>query len=176
MNEVKVDAKDVMRMLSDLKLTDKESKRAFKGGFRKAAGLIQRQARANLKGAQTKSGTFNASSLLRFIRVSVYKDGRGANVSALPLTQKQAGKMKRKGIKDKSFILRFFEGGTDERWTETKRRNGVVKGVIKTKNYRGRITKTEFFSKAVKSKQKEAEQNIHRFISEQIERIAKKRR
>ena len=176
MNKVEVDAKDVMRMLSELKLTDKETKKAFKGGFRKSAGIIQRQARANLKGAHTKSGTINASSLLRFIRISVYKNGRGANVTALPLNSRQAGKLNRKGIKDKSFILRFFEGGTDERWTETKRRNGVVKGVIKTKNYRGRITKTEFFARAVQAKQKEAEQNIHKFVSEQIERIAKKRK
>lgn len=177
MNSVSVDASQVRQLLKDLGLDNKETIKAFRGGFLRAATIIQRQAKTNLKNVTTKSGTLKSHQLLAYIRKAVYKDGKGVYVTALPDNRASTSKrLKKKGIKNKSFVLRFFEGGTEERWTETKRRKFGIKGVIKTRNYRGRIQPTNFFSNAVKSKQKEAEQQVNRMIVERINQIVKKRK
>lgn len=174
--EVEVDASQVKRLLKNLNLNDKETQRAFRGGFLKAATIIQRQGKANLKSVSTKSGTLDYKNLVGFVRKAIYKDGKGAYISALPDIRRNTNKrLEKRGLKNKSFVLRFLEGGTEERWAGTKRRNGVLKGVIKTRNYRGRIQPTYFFSKAISSKKNEAEQSVNRMIVEQINRIVKKR-
>lgn len=175
-NSVEVDARGVLRLISDLNLTEAETRKAFRGGYLKAANIIQKQAKTNLKEVQTKSGTLKADELTRYVRKGIYLSGRGAYITALPSTRKQARRLAKKGIADKSFILRFFEGGTEERWAETKRRKGVVKGVIKTKNYRGRIDASHFFARAVMQRQKEAEGLVCKIIVERINQIVRERK
>lgn len=177
MNNVQVDTREVLNLLKNLNLDTKETNKAFRGAFMKAGTIIQRQAKQNLKSVTTKSGTLKSASLVNFVRKAVYKDGRGVYVTALPdLRGSTSKRLAKKGLKNKSFVLRFIESGTEERWAGTKRRNGTIKGVIKTKNYRGRIQASNFFSRAVSSKQKEAEQNLNRMIKEHINKIVKKRK
>lgn len=173
-----VDTTMVKKLMAELNTTRKENTKAFRAAFRQSAGIIQKEAKKNLKGVTNKRGiTLRSKNLLQFVRTTIYKSGKGANVTILPDQRRKTDRrLAKKGLQNHSFLLRFFEQGTRERYTGTKIRNGEYKGEVKASNYRGRIEVSNFFSRAVKSKKKEAEKNVEKAVVAQINKIVKKRR
>lgn len=175
---ITVDNARVKALLDELSLTNKETRTAFRGGIRKAAALIQKQARQNLDGVINEaSGTrLSSKNLKRWVRLTVYKSSSGARVDVM-------GKPRKKNItaddRDyKEFIIRFFAIGTKPRYTKSHTRSGHGENIKRTGRggYRGRIGNSQFFAKAVDSKQKAAEQSLEQSIVDHINKVVKKRR
>ena len=87
--------------------------------------------------------------------------------------------MKRKRVDtyEMAYVLKFFEDGTKPRYTEGHKVTAVVRNrrVRSGKGgYRGVITGSKFFNRAVTAKQKEAENRLQDAIIENIDKIAKR--
>lgn len=172
-----VDVSRIKRLMTELDTTKKENTKAFRTAFRQSAGVIQKQAKRNLKAITLKRGPLKSANLLQFVRVAAYKTGRGAHVTILPDQRRRTdARLAKKGLSNHSFLLRFFEQGTGHRFTETKTRKKVRTGTPKRRNYRGRIPPSMFFDNAVKAKQKEAENNVEKAIIAQIKKVVSKRK
>lgn len=162
-----VDTDKINRLLNDLRMTDKEARQAVRRGLSQSVSLIRKKAQSNL--SQVGSRTKN---LNKFIRVGLYKKSDGANITILPdRRRKTETRLAKKGLYNKSFLLRFFESGTDER-NVTHRRGRKMK---KTAN-RGYIKASKFFSNAVSSKKAEAEKTLEEFIVKNIQKVANRRK
>lgn len=164
-----VDVEAVNRQLEAYRMTSKEARSAIQRGLRAAAGVISKQARQNLSGVRGKHGNINARPLKRFVRIGIYKDLSGAYVSATGAATKAVrDNMKDKGVKNIGFTLRFFEGGTKERFTEGRKGKKI--------RYTGKIQASHFFSRAVTAKGGEAQTRLHGFIEHYIQLTASKRK
>ena len=66
---VEVDSRKINFLFDSLKMSNKEAKAAVKGGLRKSARIIQKQARMNLKGVRNEATgkTLNSKNLLQFV-------------------------------------------------------------------------------------------------------------
>lgn len=160
MNEVIVDNRQVLEMFSQL--SKKKMKKVHRQALRKAAKVIQKEAKVELRKATTayrsnksnlkngwhlkkkKDGTLTAKSLQDGIKSSVSKEVDSAKVHILG-----------------DFRLKWFEKGTRNRQT----RKGYSRGSMKA---------THFFKIARQRKEQQAEQELQRFIRESILRVAKK--
>lgn len=164
-----VDVEAVNRQLEAYRMTSKEARSAIQRGLRAAAGVISKQAKQNLSGVRGKHGNINARPLKRFVRIGIYKDLRGAYISATGKMSKAAFTgMKKRKEKNIGFTLRFFEGGTKERFTKGRKGKKV--------RYTGKIQASHFFSRAVTAKGGEAQATLQRFIELYIHLIASKRK
>ena len=138
---VEVDTKKVNELLD--RLNDDEGKKAIKSALRRSILIIRKQAQENLVSAVTDaefSSTKNGSTfkpLKNEINVAVYRNASGARVDLIDRRKKGS----------RAYMLKWFESGTKERATK--------KGAN-----RGSINASHFFSNAVKSKQKEAEDSL----------------
>lgn len=160
MSELQIDNRQVLEMFSQL--SNKKMKKVHTEALRKAAKVIQREAKIELRKATTayrsnksnlkngwhikkkNDGTVTAKSLQDGIRVSVAKDAGSSKVHILG-----------------DFRLKWFEKGTNNRQT----RKGYNRGAMKS---------THFFKIARQNKEQEAENELQRFITESILRVAKK--
>lgn len=146
---VEVDTKKVNELLD--RLNDDEGKKAIKSALRRSILIIRKQAQENLVSAVTDaefSSTKNGSTfkpLKNEINVAVYRNASGARVDLIDRRKKGS----------RAYMLKWFESGTKERATK--------KGAN-----RGSINASHFFSNAVKSKQKEAEDSLEQNIIDSI--------
>lgn len=179
---IEVDNRKVLKLMDDLSFTKAETKRALKGGLRDSAKIIQKQARINLKNVRNEASgmTLKANNLLQFVRITVYKNAQGARVDVMDDKRKSTNKrLAKKGMDNKSFILKFFALGTDGRFTKSHTRTGYGRKGIRRKGkggYRGRIGESQFFKMAVDSKKNEAERTLQTSIENQINKIVKRRK
>ena len=180
--KIEVDTGRINELFNALKMTNKEAKAAIKGGLRRSAQVIQRQARMNLKGVTNEATgkPLNARTLLPYVRVTVYKSAQGARVDVMDDKRKSTNiRLSRKGKENKSFILKFFATGTEPRYTKSHIRTGIGRDNIKRKGkggYRGRIGNSKFFKMAVEAKKVEAEKMLEDAIVDYISKIIKRRK
>ena len=160
MSELQVDNRQVLEMFS--RLSNKKMKKVHMQALRKAAKVIQKEAKIELRKAtaayrsnksnlkngwhlkKKNDGTISAKSLQDGIRVSVSKDAGSSKVHILG-----------------DFRLKWFEKGTNNRQTK----KGYSRGAMKS---------THFFKIARQNKEQEAENELQKFITESILRVAKK--
>lgn len=177
-----VDVQRINLLFNSLKMSNKEAKAAVKGGLRKSAQVIQKQARMNLRGVRNEATgkTLSSKNLLQFVRITVYKQAQGARVDVMDDKRKSTNaRLARKGMDNKSFILKFFAMGTEDRYTKSHQRWGHGRKGIKRSGrggFRGRIGNSQFFRMAVDAKQKQAEAMLEDSIVEYINKIVKRRR
>ena len=79
----------------------------------------------------------------------------------------------------KNGVLKWFESGTKERFTKESSTRSFwtnKKRVTKKAAYRGTINASHFFSNAVKSKQKEAENSLEKNIIDSIMKVVNKKK
>ena len=129
----------------------KEILKARKRGMNKAAMKIRNKTRSLIKSAfpaSTKPNSKYSDKIIEGARVSKYRESTlaGEAVAGVHIM----------GVRNKSsqtFKLRFFEGGTVERFTKSyKRKNRVNGGMHNVKAHRtGSIKGKGFFSSAVQS-------------------------
>lgn len=152
--EFSIDESQLAQLFEQLKPQNQE--KAFRDGLKKSLKIVQRQAKANLKGVVKKGEIYkknrwNGKTLASGIKVSADKntDYLGA--------QNWFAKVHILG----DFRLRFFEKGTNPR--ETK------------KGYnRGQMHGTNFFSNAKLMAGKRAEESLTRCVAESIQKIFNK--
>lgn len=179
---VEVDSRKINFLFDSLKMSNKEAKAAVKGGLRKSARIIQKQARMNLKGVRNEATgkTLNSKNILQFVNLAVYKNASGARVDVMDDKRKSTNaRLERKGMANKSFILKFFAAGTEIRFTKSHKKSGFGRKHIKRSGrggFRGKIGNSQFFKKAVDAKKKEAEEMLEDSIVEFINKVVKRRR
>lgn len=179
---VEVDVNRINGLLNGLKMTNKEAKAAIKGGLRKSMQIVQRQARTNLKGVKNEATgkTLDSKHLLQFVRLIVYKNAQGASVNVLDDKRKSTNaRLQKKGMGNKSFTLKFFAKGTDDRYTKSKKRWGFGrKGIFRKGKggFRGRIGDSGFLSRAYEQKGKEAERMLEEEIVKYINKVVNRRK
>ena len=184
MNEgkVEVDVKRINALLNGLKMTNKEAKRAIKGGLRKSMQVVQRQARMNIRGVKNEASgrTLDSRNLLQFVRLIVYKNAQGASVNVMDDKRKSTNaRLQKRGMDNKSFTLKFFAKGTDDRYTKSHTRSGQGRKGIRRSGrggFRGRIGNSGFLSRAYAAKRQEAERMLEDSIVEYINKVVSKRR
>lgn len=153
---VEIDAKQVNDLLA--RLNDDEARKAIKSGIRKSALIIRKQAQENLVMAVNDaefSGTKNGVTfkpLKNEINLAVYRNASGARIDMIDRRKKDS----------RAYMLKWFESGTKERSTK--------KGAN-----RGNINASNFFSNAVKSKQKEAESSLEKNVIDSIMKASNKK-
>lgn len=163
-----VDVDKVNRLLKDLKMSTPEARKAIRGALVSSARIIQRQARTNLMSVKNKDGSLLKSENLKgWVRYSVYRGNDGVRVHVQQSFFKKW---------NPSFLLRFFEAGTNDRYNR-KLRAGRLKGrALRKKRYTGRILESKFFSKSVEMRRRWAEEKLKYNLIRYIERIARKRK
>lgn len=181
-NYIHVDVGRINFLINSLKMSNKEAKKAIKGGLRKSSQIIQKQARVNLKGVKNEATgkTLKSNNLLQFVRISVYKNAQGARVDVMDDKRKSTNvRLQRKGMDNKSFTLKFFATGTDDRYTKSHVKRGFGRKNIKRSGkggFRGKIGNSQFFRKAVDAKKKEAEGALENSIVEYINKVVSRRK
>ena len=151
---VEVDATRVNELLK--RLNDKEAKKAISSALRKSILIIRKQAQENL--VYAVNGV-SFKPLKNEIKIAVYRNASGARVSLIDKRKKGS----------RAFMLPFFESGTIER-------TAYEKSATHKPANRGSIKASRFFSNAVKSKQKEAENSLEKNIIDSITKIANKKK
>ena len=145
-NSVTVDAKQVIQMFRDL--DHREQKKVYKTALRKAAGILIKETRSNLrnivKGKITNKKKDYKRTLSTGIRSSVDREGTQASVHIMG-----------------EYRLKWFEKGTNLRRTN----KGYNRGAMKA-HY--------FFRDAQRSTEKEVFSSIERLITDSIIRINNK--
>lgn len=181
-SKVEVDTRRVNELLKGLNMTNREAKAAIKGGLRKSMQVIQKEARLNLKGVRNEASgtTLRSKDLLQFVRLVVYKNAQGASVNVMDDKRKSTNaRLQRKGKENKSFLLKFFAMGTEDRYTKSHQRSGRGRKNITRKGkggYRGKIGYSRFLSDAYQSKKQQAESILEEEIVKYIKKVVARRK
>lgn len=135
-------------------LSSKQQKSVYKSALIKAANILVKEARKELKvhvkHTNTKHSTKSGAtySLSKGIKGNVWKNADGATIHILG-----------------DFRLKFFEKGTKPRYV--KRRKGKL---LKKQAFRGNIKATRFFSNSQSVKEKEVFNSLNKYISDAIKK------
>lgn len=168
--EVKIDVARINKFFKELDMSTDESRKALRRGLAQSARVIQRKAKANLNTVQNRaSGTTLASTnLKKWVRYVVYKRTLGFRVHI----QESRGSSKKE---NPSFLLKFFEEGTDDRFNEKIKKERMFTRRLRKERYTGKITASHFFSTASREKIGEAQSTLQKNIEKHIQKIASKR-
>lgn len=168
--EVKIDVARVNRLFKELNLSTGESRKALRRGLAASARVIQRQAKSNLNAVKNRASgtTLVSNNLKKWVRYVVYKRTLGFRVHI----QESRGSSKKE---NPSFLLKFFEEGTDDRFNKKVKKERMFTKRLKKERYTGKITASHFFSTASKSKIGEAQSTLQKHIERHIQKIANKR-
>ena len=149
MSNFEVDSKQVINLFSEL--TSRQQKQSYKTALRRAAGILTKETRKQLKKVIGKAishrNKWNNKTLGSGIRVKVNKEGTDAKVHLMG-----------------DFRLKFFETGTSER---KLKKNGANRGKIKA---------SYFIRTAKENKEKEIFSSMNKLVSESIQKVASKRK
>lgn len=177
-----VDSRKINALFNELSFNKGEAKQALKGGLRKSAQIIQKQARLNLQSVRNRASgtTLNSKNLMQFVKITVYRNAKGVRIDIMDDKRASTNKrLQKSGIENKSFILKFFALGTDARYTKSHKRTGYSRRTAKRigrGGYRGIIGESQFFRLAVEAKKEDAENMLEKAIIEQIKRVVKRRK
>lgn len=146
MNNFEVDARHIVNLFSQL--NGKQQKQVYRSALRRAAGILYRETRSQLRlivGKKINSkNRWNSKTLGSGIKYNANKEGTEAKVHILG-----------------DFRLKFFEKGTENRTT-------------KKNAYRGSMKAHNFFDKSKRNKEREVFNTIDHLISQSIQKLAKK--
>lgn len=154
---IEVDTLRINKLVSELSM--KNALKGLKGGLRKSAGIIRRQAQKNLvsripsantPGTNGYLGKRNYNPLKSEINISLYRNGTGARVDLLD--KRRYGR--------RGYLLKFLELGTKARSFAGANR--------------GSINASYFFRDAVNQSKGEAEQSLNANIIEAIQKVIDK--
>ena len=156
---VYVNTSNIQKMFGDL--TGRQQKKAYRNVMRKAAGILSRQTRKNLKQYTRKSASrnwWNNKTLSSGVRVKIESDEQ-ANVNIMG-----------------DFRLKFFELGTNDRYT---RGNQSSKPTTTSRRYRkpvfrGKMYRKWFFAWAKQQTENQIFSTMDKMLSESIQKIANK--
>lgn len=143
-NVIEVDSRQVLRTFSDL--TSKQQKKVYRDSLRKAANILTKETRKNLKGVVksiTSKNRWNGKTLSSGVKVKVDREATEAKVHIMG-----------------DFRLKFLELGTSPRYL---RKNNA---------YRGKNTASYFFRRAKNSKEGEVFNKLDNLITQSIQRVA----
>lgn len=163
-----IDCRQLYALADSLSVDSSEMRKAFHRGIMRAGSIVKKQAASNLRAVDYNGNLIsNADFLANAILLKVWRSNRGALIALLD-NRKVKIRFKGNTYRNPSFILRFINAGTAERYTRTGGRFRVPAG-------RGRMVQKPFFSTAVQQKLAEAQNSIEANITEAIRRIASKR-
>lgn len=168
--DITIDVGKINRMFKDLNMSTNDSRKALRRGLAASARVIQKQAKANLNMVQNKASgkTLASKNLKKWVRYVVYKRTLGFRVHI----QESRGSSKKE---NPSFLLKFFEEGTDERFNKRIKKERMFSRRLRKERYTGKISASHFFSTASKSKINEAQSTLQKHIEKHIQKIASKR-
>ena len=144
-------------------LSGKDQTKAMKTALRKAAQILIKKTKSNLKNIvknSTKKSTKYGKALQSGIKAKVNKDGTEAKVHIMG-----------------DFRLKFFETGTKDRYTRGHKITGYEGRHLKRSGkggFRGAITGKNFFKSAQKESESQVFSSIDTLLSESIQKIASK--
>ena len=145
--EYTFDPSQVIKMFEDF--NEKERKKVFRSTLRRASGILVRETkkklRENIGDAASHSNRWNGKPLSAGIKAKVAKNDRMVKVNIMG-----------------DFRLKFFEAGTDDRFTKKRGR-------------RGRIKPTHFFKEAKAATEEIVFSSFSKNLAKTIERIYVKR-
>ena len=152
MPEVKINIindKELLALFDEL--TPKVQNQVIMSGLRKAASIINEQAKRNFRAVQKNKSTTGYQDFNSMFKTKVMKDKVGV------ITGLQSYK--------EGYKYRWLDKGTEERQYKTKAGN-----IHKT----GKIKATHFFTDAVESKMQEAQNNIQQAIENSMNKTVEK--
>lgn len=188
---VQVDTSRINELFDRLNMSNKEAKNAIRRSLRESGNIVKNQTVADLKMVRNKDGSsLKWTNLVNFLRVAVYRDASGVLVTGLDQRKKTNEKLEKQGIKNLSYILRFINQGTKERYARRyKLKEGRKRGLHYQKTgagqrerkgnglrYRGHIRASWFFTTAWESRKDEAMSRLEDGIIRHIEKIASRRK
>lgn len=165
MNNIEVDARQVVSMFADL--TSRQQRQAYRNALRRGASILvgetKKQLRNTLGRAASSRNWWNGKTLISGIKSNADRDGEEAKVHIMG-----------------DFRLKFFELGTRVRRTSgsntasVRGRNPIRRQRVAAN--RGRINAAHFFRTAKTNKEREIFDNMDNLISQSIQRIANRAR
>ena len=162
---IEIDVGEVLELFAGL--NGRQQKQVYRNALRRAANILVRETRSQLKGKLGRKANsrnwWNNRTISSGIKSTADKEGKAAKVHIMG-----------------DFRLKFFEMGTDPRKTKGNNTASVrgktpIRRQKKASN-RGRIEPRNFFSTAKQNKEKEIFGTLDKLISESIQRVYNKRR
>lgn len=171
------DSERLGKLLEELE--PKRRMQAVKGGFRKTAEMVRKQAVSNLRASGLKSKG-DQKGLEKGIRKVLYKKTAGFRVTVgTKSASRKTGKgeagfhTNRRG--QKKPVVLWAEGGTKDRNTKTSAKFGRMLNFRKKKgHYTGRMKEYGFMEKTEAQVKEKVTEELRKQMEENITRIAKK--
>lgn len=161
MADVRYDDGNLQRLFAELE--PKRRTQALKAGFRKAANNVRKKAVANLREA-----IHTDKDLEKGVRAVVFKRTAGFRVT---IGTKKAGmRTNRRGLKKP--VLIWAEEGTKQR--ATKSSGGKRAARLRAGHNTGSMPRYGFMAKTKSEVRDSVTEDMHRAVTENVERIAKK--
>lgn len=146
-------------------ITIEEMNKITRGAVTVGANIIGNQARKNLqakvKGAMGQMP--EGGNLYQGIRIFTWKQAPAATVQIYGNTTTNDG----------TWRLRFFEGGTKDRYQKirSKPENGRKRGKVVAKKYLGKIQPTWFFKDAIEQVQSQVDSSVVEYINKKMSQV-----
>ena len=169
--DIDYDDRNLQQLFADLE--PKRRLQAVKGGFRKEANRVRKTAINNLR-----SSIRTDKDLEKGVRAIVFKRKAGFRVT---VGTKKAGKngkgeagfhTNRQGLKKP--ILIWAEDGTEERKTKPKQGTRRRASRLRSSHSTGRMKRYGFMAQTLSSTRETVTENIHKMVTENVEKVAKK--
>ena len=169
--DINYDDRNLQRLFADME--PKRRLQAIKGGFRKEANLVRKTAINNLRNSIRTD-----KDLEKGVRAIVFKRKAGFGVTVGTKKANKSGKgeagfhTNRQGLKKP--VLIWAEEGTDERRTKPKQGTRRRASRLRASHRTGRMRRYGFMAQTLRSVRDTVTDNVHKMVTENIEKIAKK--
>lgn len=169
--DINYDDRNLQRLFADME--PKRRLQAIKGGFRKEANLVRKTAINNLRNSIRTD-----KDLEKGVRAIVFKRKAGFRVTVGTKKASKSGKgeagfhTNRQGLKKP--VLIWAEEGTDERRTKPKQGTRRRASRLRASHRTGRMRRYGFMAQTLRSVRDTVTDNVHKMVTENIEKIAKK--
>ena len=169
--DIDYDDRNLQRLFADME--PKRRLQAIKGGFRKEANLVRKTAINNLRNSIRTD-----KDLEKGVRAIVFKRKAGFRVTVGTKKANKSGKgeagfhTNRQGLKKP--VLIWAEEGTDERRTKPKQGTRRRASRLRASHPTGRMKRYGYMARTLRSVRDTVTDNVHKMVTENIEKIAKK--
>ena len=169
--DIDYDDRNLQRLFADME--PKRRLQAIKGGFRKEANLVRKTAINNLRNSIRTD-----KDLEKGVRAIVFKRKAGFRVTVGTKKANKSGKgeagfhTNRQGLKKP--VLIWAEEGTDERRTKPKQGTRRRASRLRASHPTGRMKRYGYMAQTLRSVRDTVTDNVHKMVTENIEKIAKK--
>lgn len=169
--DIDYDDRNLQRLFADME--PKRRLQAIKGGFRKEANLVRKTAINNLRNSIRTD-----KDLEKGVRAIVFKRKAGFRVTVGTKKANKSGKgeagfhTNRQGLKKP--VLIWAEEGTDERRTKPKQGTRRRASRLRASHSTGRMKRYGYMAQTLRSVRDTVTDNVHKMVTENIEKIAKK--